>query len=183
MKALKISLIILVSLALVGGMGYLYASSGIKSKPGYEKAAMPQLESVDALFAVNVGPGGVKPVRWLLEQIADSSGHTDQVPTRVLESALNELQGVQIRVYDADGNREVFDGAIADTVAALKQKNWQTLVTVRDEEEQIVVLRYGDDDHIAGLSIMASTPDNALFLNLIGPFDVEAIAAKASQLN
>lgn len=177
MKILRIVLIVVVSLTLIGGAGYLYASSGIKSKPGYADITTPSVDSENALVAVNVGPGGVKPLRWFFKQVVENSEHMEQVPERVLIGALQELQGVQIRVYDARDKRHVFDSAIADTVASLKEKNWQTLVTVRDDEEQIVVLQYGDKKQIAGLSIMASTPDKALFLNVIGPFDVERIAA------
>ncbi len=182
MKALKVLLIIVVSMVLIGGAGYLYASSGIKSKPGYADIPSPDVGSQSALLSVKVGPGGVKPLRWIVEQYAENAGHKTEVPERALREALKDLQGIQLRVYDSSYNREVFDSAISETTAALKQKQWQTLMTVRDEEEHITVMQFTDEDQIAGLSIMASTPDKALFLNLIGPFDVEAIAANARAL-
>ncbi len=181
MKVLKIVLIVIGSLVVIGGAGYLYASSGIKAKPGYADIPATGVDSQNALVALNVGPGGVKPLRWLFKQVAETSDHVEQVPERMLMNALQGLQGVQIRLYDSSGKRQIFDGAISETVAQLKNKNWQTLMTVRDDEEHIVVMQYGDEKTIAGLSIMASTPEKALFLNLIGPFDVDAIAAVASR--
>ena len=182
MKALKIVLVVIGALVLIGGAGYLYASSGIKSKLGYADITPPRVASENALLAVNVGPGGVKPLRWAYEKFAQGSGGQDEVSDRALRSAFSHLQGVQLRVYDASGKRDVFDGAIADTAAALKGRSWETLLTVRDNEEQIMVLQFQDQNKIAGLSIMASTPDKAFFLNLIGPFDIEEIAASVDQL-
>lgn len=180
MKALKIILIVVASLVLIGGGGYLYASSGIKSKPGYAKLATP---SATALLSVNVGHGGLGPVRWLIEQATENSDHGRRMPKRLLKTVLQDLQGVQLRVYDVGNNRQAFDNAIVDSVAALKLKSWKTLMTVRDGNEQIVVLQYGDDDKIEGLSIMVSTPENAVFLNLIGPFDPSVIVETANQIN
>ena len=182
MKILKISLIVIVSVVLIGGTGYLYASSGIKSKTGYADIITPRLNSADALLSINVEPGGVKPARWLLAKMADGANHKNPLPKRAIKSALKSLQGVQLRIYDARDKQDVFDSAIAENVAALKSRRWETLVTVRDDDEQIVVLRYGNDEQIEGLSIMASTPDKALFLNLIGPFDVEGISEQVEQV-
>ena len=180
MKVLKVSLIVVVSLLLIGGAGYLYASSGIKSKPGYANLVTPRFNT---LLSVNVGPSGLKPVRWLLEQASENSEHVHEMPKRLLKTVMQDLQGVQLRIYDVGNNRQAFDNAIAESVAALKQKNWQTLMTVRESDEQVVVLQYGDDERIAGLSIMVSTPENAVFVNLIGPFDPTEIAETANHIN
>jgi hypothetical protein len=179
MKALKIILIVVVSLVLIGGCGYLYASSGIKSKTGYAKLATPR---VNALLSVSVGPRGLGPVRWLVEKITESSDHEHEIPQRLLKSVMQEVQGVQLRIYDVGNNRQAFDSAIAESVEGLKKKGWQTLMTVREGDERIVVLQYGNDEEIEGLSIMVSIPDNAVFLNLIGPFDPQAIVATANQM-
>jgi hypothetical protein len=178
MKVLKIIVIVIAALVLIGACGYLYASSGIKSKTGYAKLATPR---VNALLSVNVGPRGLGPVRWLVEKITESSAHDHELPERLIHSVMQELQGVQLRIYDVGSNRQAFDSAIAESVVALKEKGWQTLMTVRERDERIVVLQYGNDEEIEGLSIMVSIPDNAMFLNLIGPFDPQAIAEAANQ--
>ena len=180
MKALKIILIVVVSLGVIGGAGYLYASSGIKSKTGYAKLATPR---ANALISVSVGPSGLGPVRWIVEKITDSADFEHKIPKQLLNNVMQELQGVQLRVYDVSGNRHVFDSAIAESIASLTTKGWQALMTVRDGDERIVVMQYGTDDEIEGLSIMVSVPDNAVFLNLIGPFDPRAIAETASKMN
>jgi len=180
MKTLKTLLMVIAGLVLIGGEGYLYASNGIKSKPGYAKLETLQDESHSALLSVDVGSGGVTPVRWLLEQMAENSDQVSDIHEQIFVNVLRELQGVRLRVYDTRENRDVFDSAIADTVASLKQKSWQTLLSVRDDDEQVIVLQYRDGEKIAGLSIMASAPDTALFLNLVGPFGAETVAEMAS---
>jgi hypothetical protein len=184
MKALKITLIVVSSLLLVGGAGYLYAASGIKSKLGYSKLVTPTLvtqqgEAITALLSVNLGPSGLKPARWLLELVAEHSGSEHQIPKRVLNNVMQELQGVQLRVYEVGSNRHVFDKAIADSISGLKERNWLSLATVRENDVKVAVLQYLEGEQIEGLSIMASTPDKAIFLNLIGPFDLEMIAETA----
>lgn len=183
MKALIIILIVVASLALVGGSGYLYASSGITSKTGYAKLGTPTGGSVDTLFSVKVGPGGLEPLKWLFAKVVDNSDHVHDIPKRLFKNVMQELQGVQLRVYDVGNNRQAFDSAIVETVASLKEKNWQTLMTVREGDERIIVLQYGNDESIEGLSVMVSSSDKAMFVNLIGPFDPKAIAETANQLN
>ena len=181
MNAIKITLITIATFVLIIGAGYLYASNGIKSKPGYVDLIVPSDESVRSLLSVNLGPDGVQPVRWLLEKIADESNHSVELPEQVLKTAFQELQGVQLRVYEVGANRRDFDAAIAESVVALKAKSWQTLARVREDDVKVEVLQYTAAGKIAGLSIMASTRDKALFLNLIGNFDVDAIADAITQ--
>ncbi len=180
MRPLKIAVIVVSSLLLVGGAGYLYASSGIKSNAGYASLVKP-VGSVDTLLSLNVGPRGVQPARWLIDKFVQDSAAPSDAAERMLKTALQDLQGVQLHVYEVGGNQPVFDKAIADSVAKLTQKSWQILTTVRDEDVKIAVLHFADGPHIAGLSIMASTPEKAVFLNLVGPFDYDGIADSARQ--
>ena len=183
MKIIKIISIAVLSLVLITGTGYLYASSGINSKQGYAQLGMPTGQSVHSLLSLNLGPKGVKPVRWLLKQMVHDSTYTSDVPEQVLRAVMQDLQGVQLRVYEVGDNRQVFDAAIAESESSLKEKDWQTLVSVRDDDVKVVVLQYLAAEKIAGLSIMATTSDNALFLNLIGPFDTDGLAEAVYQVN
>ena len=59
MKFLKYSFITILSIFLIGSAGYLLASSGIQSKPGYAKLTMPSWFSTDTIVAINLGPRGL----------------------------------------------------------------------------------------------------------------------------
>lgn len=187
MKIFKILFFILLALLLIGAAGYLYASSGVKSKPGYVSFnALPTTDNgelIEAMIAINVGPNGVAPMRWVIEKMADQADRVLQTSERVLLSVLQELQGVQLRIYEIRNNRRYIDRAIANSTAELSQNSWQPLVKVRDGEEYLVVMQFGNEQQITAISVMASTPENAVFLNLIGPFNPAAIAATAKQLH
>ena len=180
MKALKIFLIIVASLSLVIGAGYLYASSGVKSKLGYAELAVPKDDNISPVLSVNLGPGGVKPARWLLDKIVKNVDHGGQVPEHMLRNVMNEIQAVQLRVYEVENSQSVFDDAISESIHSLKKKNWQTLASVREDDVKIEVMQYTNGEQLVGLSFMASTPENAMFLNLIGPFNPETKAQTAS---
>lgn len=183
MKFLKGFLIVVAALLFIGGAGYLYASSGVKSKPGYAQLVFPSGSSVNALVSVKLGPGGVGPARWVAEKIVANSGHKLDTQARIFTDVLNELNGVQLRVYEVDDNRQAFDSAIAESVAALKAQDWQTVVKVYEDNERVVVMHNGNNTQINGVSVMVSTPENAVFINLIGPFDAQAIDDAVSQLH
>ncbi len=181
MKVLKICLLTVASLLLIAGAGYLYASSGIKSKLGYAQLAIPKDDNLKPMLSVKLGSGGVKPARWLLDKIVDKADYANHVPERMLKNAINEIQAVQLRVYEVANSRRVFEDAISESIKSLKKKNWQTLASVREDDVKIEVMQYTNGEQLVGLSFMASTPENAMFLNLIGPFSPQAIAQTASQ--
>lgn len=182
MNFFRYTLIAILALALIGGASYLYASSGIKSKPGYVVLPEPDNDSAKLIVGLKLGPGGVWPVQWLLKTISNSSEADLDVSEKVLLGVMQEIQGVQLRIYEVDGNRGVFEAAIKESVATLRGENWNTLLRVREDDEYVVVMQSGDDTLIEGLSILVSTPENAVFLNLMGPFHPDSLAMIANNI-
>jgi hypothetical protein len=183
MNILRVSLTIVATLVLVSGAGYLYASVGVKSKPGYAKLVKPKGTTVDTVLSLNIGPGGVRSVRWLLDMIVDESDNEHDMPMRIVRSLLEELQGVQVRIYEIDGNRRAFDVAITESVVALKKKSWESMVVINEGEDRIVAMQFGDETQISGLTVMARSADNAVFINLVGPFEPDSIARTLHELS
>ena len=183
MNFLKYSLITLLTLILIGSAGYLFAASGMQSKPGYANLTLPSWSSTNTTIALNLGPRGLKPVRWAINRVVAASDQELEVSERVLLSVLQDLQGVQLRVYEVENNRQVFEQAIDDSMVSLRQDDWQTLLTAREDNKRIVVMQSGDDGLISGLAVLVSTPEEAVFLNLVGHIDPESIATIADSLN
>ena len=98
-------------------------------------------------------------------------------------SMLQDLQGIQLRVYEVDNNRQLFEQAIDESVQTLKQEDWQTLLKVREDDKHVVVMQSGTEELISGLSVLASTPENAVFINLIGEINPESIAIIADGIH
>ena len=71
MGFLKYSFVAILLLIFIGVTGLVVASTGIKSQPGYADMALPSWSESTTMVAVNVGPIGLKPVQWLVQQIID----------------------------------------------------------------------------------------------------------------
>ena len=183
MKFLKYTLISLLTIVLIGSTGYLLAASNIESKPGYAKLTMPSWFTTDTIVSLNLGPSGIKPVRWLINSAINASGNELELSEKLLLSLMQDLQGVQLRIYEVDNNRLVFEQAIDASMKTLKQDNWQTLMTVREESNRVVVMQSGEEGIISGLSVLVSTPENAVFINLMGQINPESIALIADSIN
>ena len=108
MNFLKYTLITLLSIVLLAGAGYLLASSGVEKNPGYAKLTLPSRMSADTVLSLDLGPGGVKPLTWIIERALAASNKTLEMPERVLMGVLPSLQGLQLRIYETDGNQDVF---------------------------------------------------------------------------
>jgi len=183
MNFLKYLLIFIFSLVLLGGVGYLYASSGVKSNPGYVEFDAPRGSFINTQISLQLGPRGMQPIRWLVERFAKEKSRGElEMPERVLLSILPEIQGVQLSVYEVENNRQSFDDAMQESAGKLRARDWTTLLRVQEDEENVVVMQHGDETKIAGLAILVSTPENAVFMNLIGPFQPESIVAAAESM-
>jgi hypothetical protein len=183
MKFLNYSFISLLTLVLIGGSGYLLAASGMQSKPGYAKLTLPSWLSTNTSVALNLGPRGLKPVRWVINRVLDASNQELELSERILIGVLDDLQGVRLRIYEVENNSQVFEQAIDDSIASLKQKNWQMVLSVQEDDKHIVVMQAEDEGLISGLSVLLSTPENAFFMNLVGQLNPQSIALIAESFD
>ncbi len=182
MNFLKYSFITLFTVLLIVGVIYVVASTGIKSQPGYAKFDLPSRPPSFSGIALNVGPLGVKPLQWVVKQIVNDLDAETEAPERILLGTLQEVQGVQLKVYQVRDNRELYDQAVTATIESLKQDAWQTVLVVREDYERIVVMQSERADVISGITLMVTTPEEAVFVNLLGEFNAEEIASYAGRV-
>jgi len=183
MTFLKYSLITLLTLAVIGTAGYLLASTGAQSKPGYAKIDLPSRFSVKTSVAVDLGPNGIKPVRWAIKALIKHTDHQLDLSEQVILSVLLDLQGLQLRIYEVNDNRPVFDKVIDKAIVTLKKGGWKTSFSLREGDKRIVVMHVGEEDLISGLSVLGSTPEDAFFVNLMGRLAPESISKIIESLN
>ncbi len=181
MNFLKYSFITLFAVLLIVGVIYAVASTGIKSQSGYAKFDLPSRPPSFSGIALNVGPLGVKPLQWVIKQIENDLDAETEAPERILLGTLQEVQGVQLRVYQVRDNRELYDQAVSATIESLNQDAWQTVLIVREDDERIVVMQSESEDVISGITIMVTSPEQAAFINLLGEFNAEQIASYAER--
>ena len=56
------------------------ASLRLQSKPGYAKLILPSWLSTNTTLALNLGPRGLKPVKWIVNRAVDASEHELELP-------------------------------------------------------------------------------------------------------
>lgn len=88
----------------------------------------------------------------------------------------SKLQGVRVNVYGTGGDA----GAAMDQVAQVKSRlagsNWQPVVQVNEEGEQVQIFMNFEGDVMSGLTLMAVDDEEAVFINVIGQLDPNELA-------
>ena len=171
MKFIRASFAVLFAIVLIAATGIIVATAGIQSQTGYADMDLPAWYNSDTKIILNIGPIGLKPVRWVIKRGLESSDRPLDTSEQVLLKVLDDVQGMQLRVYGVDRDRARYERSIENSMTALKAQQWHTLVSVREDDDQALVMHYEEDGVITGLAILALTTDNAAFINLVGEFD------------
>lgn len=91
---------------------------------------------------------------------------------------LDKLKGVRINVYSVDGNPAAALQKVSQVKSMLQSGNWEPIVQVNEEGEQVQIFIKFGDDLMEGLTVMAVDDTEAVFINIIGQLD----PAKLSQV-
>ncbi|NIM18843.1 MAG: DUF4252 domain-containing protein [Candidatus Latescibacteria bacterium] len=96
-----------------------------------------------------------------------------------LSDAISKLKYIHIQAFpleDVDVSKVA--GKIKDVAKQLEQKGWETVVRMRDDEENVHVylLPTKSGEEINGLVVMVIEEDNeAVFINIVGEIDPKQI--------
>lgn len=102
---------------------------------------------------------------------------------------LSNLESVKVRVYKLNGELEKANSTIDRVSGELKTNNWETLVTVNNNEENQKVRIFSKStlNVIDGVVVMVVSPEKdggeAIFINIVGEIDPENIARVTEKLN
>ena len=127
-----------------------------------------QLDDVDALFSeearVEVNLQGP-----LLRLVAEAS----RAEEPEFAAMVDGMRGIFVRQYALSTARNGMDSRVRDMARSLESGGWQTLVRVREDDEDIFIYLLPDGDIIDGLVVMAldSTEDEATFVTFDGRID------------
>ncbi len=179
---MKTFLLTIAALVAIGFAAYLIASTGIRSQAGYAQLTHPRGSISDLQISINVGPAGLKPVQWLVRKIAEHSDQPLELEEQVLLGVLEDMDGVQLRIYRSQEKRERYEQAIKATVDRLSTQKWETVVRARDGEQNVVVMHREENGLTAGVLVLASTPEKSVFANFIGAVDLAKFADYTSSL-
>lgn len=164
--------------------GCFTTPTALKSEPGYADLSLPGHLQASPTFRLSLGEIGLIPVRWFVSRAVANSDEAGEQANELTQALLQAVKGVQMRVYAVENNGELFDVAINESVATLKQAGWRTLATVKEADERVVIMQAGEDELIVGLSVLVVKPEEAVFVNIVGelkPDDVAMLADSAAE--
>ena len=160
--------ILVCAVVLLAFAGTAWAQDDLRRDPGYiDLDQMERWFDKEPTLVVNVKGA-------LLELVAEASRFEDPD----LADLLHKLKSVQVRGFNmrwAD-----FDHVQERTFAfakRLESNGWDTVVRVRDDEEDVHVHVRVDDGAIAGMVVMVIAPDDdeTVFVNIVGEIDPQQI--------
>ena len=102
---------------------------------------------------------------------------------------LSNLEFIKVRVYDLKGDLEKASSTVDRVSGELKDDDWQTLVTVNDNEEnqKVRIMSKSSGKTIDGVVVMVVSPEKeggeAVFINIVGEIDPAKIAKVAETLD
>jgi len=102
---------------------------------------------------------------------------------------LSKLESVKVRVYGLNGDVEQANATIDSVSSELRADNWETLVTVNDNEEnqKVRIFSKSTDKIIDGVVVMVVSPEKeageAVFINIVGEIDPSKIAKLTDTLD
>jgi len=162
--------------------GCMIASLGMKSKPGYADVELPDLSMKKMPISLSIGPYGLKPIHWIASPMIKSTLQDAENSSKTIDkeelalTLLDNLDGIRLRVYKSDDDLDSLNEAIKRSQTKLKNSGWETIITVNDEHEKILIMTKTDSSDIVGLSIFTISDGEVVFINLMGRIQPKEMA-------
>lgn len=101
-----------------------------------------------------------------------------------VKALLNGLQGVYVRVYQFDKANQYAASDIDGVRAQLSAPNWSRMVSVISKREamKVEVHTMYEGEQMLGLTIIAAEPKELVFVNIVGPIDIDRLAQLSDKL-
>ena len=160
--------ILLCAVMVLAAAGTAWAQDDLKDDPGYLDLDMIE-EWFDKEPSIIVNVKGA-----LLDLVAEASRYEDPD----LADLLRKLKSVQVRGYDMSWTDfDEVQGRIKVLARRLEAQGWDTIIRVREDDEDINIHVRVDDGAIAGMVVMVVAPgdDETVFVNIVGEIDPEQI--------
>ncbi|MDX1461249.1 MAG: DUF4252 domain-containing protein [Xanthomonadales bacterium] len=136
----------------------------LKGLPGY--VDFGELSSVYGEPQVRISIGGA-----LLNFVGAMARNEDPEAAAIF----SKLKGVRVNVYNTGGDSSAALGVVSDVKGRLGG-NWQPVVQVNEEDEQVQIFMNFEGEIMNGLTVMAVDDEEAVFINVIGQLDPNELA-------
>jgi hypothetical protein len=151
----------------------------LTAEPGYiDLALLPQIRDAEPTIEVNLSG-------TLLSLLAESMRGEDED----FAILLSGLRSIRVRIFDSDEDEpapptDAVAGQIRSLSDRLSRDGWESVVRVRDDDNQVHIMLRTANNSIAGLVALFSEPEGSFgFINIVGDFDPKRLGRLARQLN
>lgn len=117
----------------------------------------------------------------LLRMVAEASKYEDPELSELLQG----LRAIQVRGFDVRGNAREFRRRSDEFGDRLEARGWETVVRVRDDEEQVNMYLLTREGVIDGMVVLAvdEDDDEAVVVNIVGNIDPEQVGRIGRKFN
>lgn len=143
----------------------------LKALPGYV-----DFGSLDAVYGepkVRVNIGG-----FLLSFMSQATKDDPEAA-----ALMSGLEGVRINIYATDGETAPAMDQLNDVKSMLSSQNWEPIVQVNEEGENVQIFMKADGEGMQGLTVMAVNAEEAVFLNILGSIDPDKLGQVMGQFD
>ena len=152
--------LMIAALAALLALPALAQEDSLKDLPGY--VDFGELSSVYGEPKIQISLGGS-----ILKFVGLMSAEGDPETAELL----NSLKGVRVHIYSTDGDASAALDKVNSVKSMLKDGNWESIVQVNEDDEQVHIFVKMDGDKMNGLTLMAVDDEEAVFVNIIGRLD------------
>jgi hypothetical protein len=158
-------------LTLAATLALLLAGCGItgnyRSDPGYAEFDSPGALDTNREFGLSLGSLPLGLARFVLDDDPE------------LGPLLRELRAVRVYIYDVERDAEEVAQRLQAMRSELVANGWMTIVTVREDDENVSVLlqpaEHGRNGN-RGLAVMVQDRSDVVLVNLIGNVRLDRFA-------
>ncbi|MEM1413115.1 MAG: DUF4252 domain-containing protein [Pseudomonadota bacterium] len=159
------------TMALLLALPALAQEDELKSMPGYV-----DFGTLDAVYGepkVRVNIGG------FLLSFMSQAAKEDPDAAALMEG----LEGVRINIYSTEGEIAPAMDQLQDVKDMLSDQNWEPIVQVNEDDENVQIFMKADGEGMQGLTVMVVNAEEAVFLNILGSIDPDQIGAVMDQFD
>ena len=142
-----------------------------RSDDGYANLDSPGIFDVDHTMTLSFGP----------TILNFAASHIDDDPE--IKTLLRGLAGVRIKIYEIDGDATRVAARLNKMSLKLREQNWEPIVLVREEGEQVHMLVKMAGNQISGVTILTSDAEEVVIINIMGDLQPEMVTATMAALD
>jgi hypothetical protein len=143
----------------------------LKALPGY--VDFGQLDSVYGEPKVRINIGS-----FLLGFVAAAAKEDPEAA-----ALMRGLEGVRINIYSTAGEVAPAMEHLVQVKSMLQTQNWEPIVQVNEQGEQVQIFMKADGEGMQGLTVMAVNGEEAVFLNILGSIDPDQLGKVMEQFD